>query len=104
VPALSLLRSDGRCSRRRSATAADPDDPADLRGGRRAPRRFIDWQTLFDFADGRSRPNKRIDSTLSTVLFELMGQPPDMATSLATRILLRDLTMKMPSGQRVAKA
>ncbi len=44
--------------------AADPDDPADLRGGRRAPRRFIDWQTFFDFGDGRVRPNKRIDTKL----------------------------------------
>ena len=44
--------------------AADPDDPADLRGGRRAPRRFIDWRTFFDFGDGRVRPNKRIDTKL----------------------------------------
>ena len=84
--------------------AADPNDPADLRGGRRAPRRFIDWQTFFDFGDGRVRPNKKIDTKLSTPLFELMGQPPGEATSLATRNLLRNLTMKVPSGQRVAKA
>ena len=84
--------------------ATDPADPADLRGGRRAPRRFIDWQTFFDFGDGRSRPNKKIDTTLSTVLFELLGQPPATATSLATRNLLRSLTMKVPSGQRVARA
>jgi Animal haem peroxidase len=85
-------------------TAVDPDDPADLRGGRRAPRRFIDWQTFFDFGDGRVRPNKKIDTTLSTVLFNLMGQPPDTPTSLATRNLLRGLTMSVPSGQRVARA
>jgi Animal haem peroxidase len=84
--------------------AADPDDPADLRGGRRAPRRFIDWQTFFDFGDGRVRRNKKIDTTLSTPLFDLMGQPPGEPTSLATRNLLRNLTMKVPSGQRVAKA
>jgi hypothetical protein len=84
--------------------ATDPDDPADLRGGRRAPRRFIDWQTFFDFGDGRARRNKKIDTTLSSVLFELMGQPQDEPTSLATRNLLRNLTMKVPSGQRVAKA
>ena len=84
--------------------AADPDDPADLRGGRRAPRRFIDWQTFFDFGDGRSRPNKKIDTKLSTALFNLMGQPPAEPTSLATRNLLRGLTMKVASGQRVAKA
>jgi Animal haem peroxidase len=84
--------------------APDPDDPNDLRGGRRAARRFIDWQTFFDFGDSRARPNKRIDTTLSTPLFDLMGQPPGQATSLATRNLLRNLTMKVPSGQRVAKA
>jgi|SRR5215211_3604953 len=85
-------------------TAADSNDPADLRGGKRAPRRFIDWQTFFDFGDGRARRNKKIDTKLSTVLFELMGQPQDEPISLATRNLLRSLTMKVPSGQRVAKA
>ena len=84
--------------------ATDPSDPADLRGGKRAARRFIDWQTFFDFADGRVRRNKKIDTKLSTPLFNLMGQPPGDETSLATRNLLRNLTMKVPSGQRVAKA
>jgi len=84
--------------------AADPADPADLRGGVRAPRRFIDWQTFFDFGDGRVRRNKRIDTALSSVLFNLMGQPPGTPTSLASRNLLRALTMGVPSGQRVAKA
>jgi hypothetical protein len=84
--------------------AADPNDPADLRGGRRASRRFIDWQTFFDFGDGRVRRNKRIDTTLSTPLFDLMGQAQGEPVSLATRNLLRNLTMKVPSGQRVAKA
>ena len=85
-------------------SATDPDDPADLRGGRRAARRFIDWQTFFDFGDGRPRQNKRIDTKLSTVLFALMGQPQGEPNSLATRNLLRGLTMGVPSGQRVAKA
>jgi hypothetical protein len=84
--------------------AADPDDPADLRGGRRAPRRFIDWQTFFDFGDGRVRPNKRIDTKLSSVLFDLLGQPGGEPTALAVRNLLRNLTMGVPSGQRVARA
>jgi hypothetical protein len=84
--------------------ATDPSDPMDLRGGRRAPRRFVDWQTFFDFGDGRVRPNKKIDSKLSTVLFDLLGQPEGEPVSLATRNLLRNLTMKVPSGQRVAKA
>jgi hypothetical protein len=85
-------------------SAADPADPADLRGGRRAPRRFIDWQTFFDFGDGRVRHNKRIDTTLSTPLFELLGQPAGEPVSLATRNLLRNLVMEVPSGQRVAAA
>jgi hypothetical protein len=85
-------------------TAADGDDPPDLRGGCRAPRRFIDWQTFFDFGDGRARRNKKLDTKLSTVLFELMGQPSEEPTSLATRNLLRHLALKVPSGQRVAKA
>jgi hypothetical protein len=84
--------------------AVDPDDPADLRGGCRAARRFVDWQTFFDFGDGRSRPSKKIDTTLSSVLFNLGGQPPGAPTSLAVRNLLRNLTMKVPSGQRVARA
>jgi hypothetical protein len=41
---------------------------------------------------------------LSTVLFNLMGQPPATPTSLATRNLLRALAMQVPSGQRVARA
>jgi hypothetical protein len=85
-------------------SATDPDDPADLRGGRRALRRFIDWQTFFDFGDGLVRPNKKIDTKLSTVLFHLLGQPEGEPTTLATRNLLRNLTMEVPSGQRVARA
>jgi hypothetical protein len=81
-------------------------DPVDLRGGFRAPRRFVGWQTFFDFGDGEVRPNKRIDTTLSTPLFHLplqaitSGDPP---TSLATRNLLRELTWSVPSGQAVAR-
>jgi hypothetical protein len=53
------------------------------------------------------RPNKRIDTKLSTPLFDLplgaiaAGAPP---TSLAERNLLRHLTWKMPSGQAIATA
>ena len=53
----AILRHDLR-SRRRGPSA----DPADLRGGARAPRRFIGWQTFFDFGDGDVKPNKRIDT------------------------------------------
>jgi hypothetical protein len=81
-------------------------DPVDLRGGCRAPRRFVGWQTFFDFGDGEVRPNKRIDATLSTPLFDLplgaiaSGDPP---TSLASRNLLRHVTWSLPSGQAVAR-
>jgi hypothetical protein len=82
----------------------NPADPDDLRGGCRASRRFVDWQTFFDFGDGRARPNKLIDTTLSSILFHLMGQASGTPDSLATRNLVRALTMKVPSGQSVAKA
>jgi hypothetical protein len=82
-------------------------DPADLRGGARAPRRFIGWQTFFDFGDGEVKPNKLIDTKLSTPLFNLplaaipAGSPP---TSLPQRTLLRHLTWQLPSGQALAEA
>jgi hypothetical protein len=91
-------------------TPSSPADPDDLSGGCRAPRRFVDWPTFFDFGDGNVRPNKKIDTTLSTALFRLPGSVvpnPDPKTnpaSLAQRNLLRHLTFSLPSGQRVAKA
>src|SRR5882672_624745 len=81
-------------------------DPVDLRGGARAPRRFIGWQTFFDFGDGNVKPNKLIDARLSTPLFNLpLGaiashQPP---TSLPQRNLLRQVTWSLPSGQSIAR-
>lgn len=89
---------------------SDPNDPEDLTGGHRAPRRFIDWPTFFDFGDGQVRPNKKIDSVLSTALFKLPGSvvanpdPKTNPSSLAQRNLLRHLTFSLPSGQRVASA
>jgi hypothetical protein len=83
-------------------------DPVDLRGNARAPRRFIGWQTFFDFGGAFStdaRPNKRIDTKISTPLFQLplevipSGTPP---VSLMQRNLLRCLTWMLPSGQRIA--
>ncbi|MBL8553715.1 MAG: hypothetical protein JNL41_05515 [Phenylobacterium sp.] len=91
-------------------TPSDPLDPDDLSGGCRAPRRFIDWPTFFDFGDGSVRQNKKIDATLSSALFKLPGSVvgnPNATTnpaSLAQRNLLRHLTFSLPSGQRVAKA
>ena len=81
-------------------------DPVDLRGGAEAPRRFVGWQTFFDFGDGEVKPNKRIDTKLSTPLFNLplaaipAGTPP---TSLPQRNLLRHLTWSLPSGQEIAR-
>jgi hypothetical protein len=86
-----------------AAFAASPD-PDDLRGGKRAKRRFIDWQTFFDFGDGKVKPNKLIDTKLSSVLFDLLGIPGDEPQSLAQRNLLRSLALGVPSGQRVARA
>ncbi len=76
----------------------------DMRGGFRAPNRFIDWQTFFDFGDGRARNNKQIDTKLSSVLFDLPGIPAGGPQSLAQLNLLRHLTFSLPSGQRVAGA
>jgi hypothetical protein len=92
-------------------------DPVDLRGGARAPRRFIGWQTFFNFgaiprpSGGGTlgedvRPNKLIDARISTPLFNLplatiaSHQPP---TSLPQRNLLRQVTWSMPSGQSIAR-
>jgi hypothetical protein len=82
-------------------------DPVDLRGGARAPRRFIGWQTFFDFGDGEVKPNKRIDTKISTPLFDLpLGAiaSHDPPQALPQRTLLRQLTWSLPSGQDVAKA
>ena len=38
------------------------------------------------------------------MLFHLLGQATNEPDTLATRNLIRNLTMKVPSGQRVAKA
>ena len=84
-------------------------DPDDLAGGARAQRRFIGWQTFFDFGDGQMRPNKRIDTKLSTPLFQLpvptiAGFTLGSSTSLPQRNLLRHLTWGLPSGQSIAQA
>lgn len=91
---------------------ADPNDPDpnDLRGGKRAPRRFVDWQTFFNFGDGNARPNKKIDSKLSSVLMLLPGArgpapglPSDGVQSLASRNLIRHVNFGIPSGQAIAR-
>lgn len=88
----------------------DATDPEDLRGGKRAPRRFVDWQTFFDFGDGNVRPNKRIDTHLSSVLMNLPGArapspglPFDSLQSLPARTLTRHVNFGLPSGQAIAR-
>ncbi|HSF06534.1 MAG TPA: peroxidase family protein [Methylomirabilota bacterium] len=93
-------------------------DPVDLRGGARARRRFIGWQTFFDFgpqftdAPGNPnpaiRPNKQVDATISTPLFHLpiqaiAGGTPGDIISLPQRNLLRGVTWSLPSGQSIAR-
>lgn len=84
-------------------------DPVDLRGGARAARRFIGWQTFFNFGgvySGDVRPNKLLDTKISTPLFHLplgaiaSGMPP---VSLMQRNLMRHLTWQVPSGQAIAR-
>jgi len=84
-------------------------DRADLLGGYPAPRRYIGWQTFFDLGDGQVKNNKKIDTTISSVLFTLPlpAIAPHTQTSptvLPQRNLLRQLTWSLPSGQAIARA
>ena len=90
----------------------DPNDsdPNDMRGGKRAPRRFVDWQTFFNFGDGNFRNNKQIDGKLSSVVMLLPGSrkpapglPADGVQSLASRNLMRHVNFGIPSGQAIAR-
>jgi hypothetical protein len=93
-------------------------DPVDLRGGARARRRFIGWQTFFDFGptftdpgstNPAVRPNKLIDTKISSPLFELPvgtiagGVSGNDPISLPSRNLLRQITWGMPAGQSLAR-
>ena len=84
-------------------------DRDDLLGGYPAARRYIGWQTFFDLGDGQVKNNKKIDTTISSVLFTLPipAIAPHTQTSptvLPQRNLLRQLTWGLPSGQAVARA
>jgi hypothetical protein len=80
-------------------------DGNDLTGGSSAPRRFIGWQTFFDFGDGEVKPNKKIDTHVSTPLFNLPPIAiPGGPSVLVQRTLLRHLTWQIPSGQQIARA
>jgi hypothetical protein len=86
--------------------AAGGPDPTDLRGACRAPRRFVGWQTFFDFGDGQVKPNKLIDTKISSPLMKLpLPVLPGHSgpSSLAQRNLLRHLTWQVPSGQAIAQ-
>lgn len=92
--------------------SVDPNDrdPNDLRGGKRAPRRFVDWQTFFRFDSSNFRFNKRIDTKLSSPLMQLPGSrgpspgmPSDGVQSLASRNLMRHVNFGIPSGQAIAR-
>jgi hypothetical protein len=84
-------------------------DRDDLLGGYPGSRRYIGWQTFFDFGDGQLKNNKKVDTTISSVLFTLPvpAIAPHTQTSptvLPQRNLLRQLTWSLPSGQDVAAA
>jgi hypothetical protein len=84
-------------------------DRDDLLGGYPAARRFVGWQTFFDFGDGQVKNNKKIDTTISSVLFTLpvpaiAPHTQKAPTVLPQRNLLRQLTWGLPSGQSVARA
>ena len=84
-------------------------DRDDLLGGYPAPRRYVGWQTFFDLGDGQVKNNKKIDTTISSVLFTLPvpAIAPHTQTSptvLPQRNLLRQLTWGLPSGQAIADA
>jgi hypothetical protein len=90
-------------------------DPVDLRGGGRRPRRFVGWETFFDFGllefNGSGpavKPNKIIDARISTPLFLLpvgtiAGFQDGQPISLPQRNLLRGVTWSLPSGQKIAR-
>lgn len=100
---------------------ANDGDPNDLRGGRRAPRRFVEWDIFFDFGtlevvpeNGQPvvRPvvkkNKRIDPFISTPMFDLpvgpgLPEPVEDVRTLAARNLERHLQHDVASGQAIAK-
>jgi hypothetical protein len=96
------------------ATAPDFSAPVsydrdDLLGGYPAPRRYVGWQTFFDLGDGQVKNNKKIDTTISSVMFTLPvpAIAPHTQTSptvLPQRNLLRQLTWGLPAGQDVAAA
>ena len=84
-------------------------DRGDLLGGFPAARRYAGWQTFFDLGDGQVKHNKKVDTTISSVLFTLpvpaiAPKTQQAPTVLPQRTLLRQLTWGLPSGQAIADA
>ncbi len=82
-------------------------DRDDLLGGFPAPRRYVGWQTFFDLGDGQVKNNKKVDTTISSVMFTLpvpaiAPHTQTAPTVLPQRNLLRQLTWGLPSGQAIA--
>jgi hypothetical protein len=82
-------------------------DRDDLLGGFPAARRYIGWQTFFDLGDGQVKNNKKVDTTISSVMFTLpvpaiAPHTQTAPTVLPQRNLLRQLTWGLPSGQAIA--
>ncbi|MDL5351937.1 peroxidase family protein [Microbacterium sp. zg-YB36] len=83
-------------------------DRDDMLGGYPAPRRYLGWQSFFDFGDGQVVHNRRITPKITSVLFTLPGPaiPGGLETEfsmLTQRDLLRVLTWALPPGQAVAR-
>jgi hypothetical protein len=86
-------------------------DPADMRGGKPAARRFVDWQGFFNVnSNVTPARNKKIDTKISTPLMKLpgatgpvVGLPSDGVQSLPSRNLIRHVNFGLPSGQAIAK-
>ena len=104
-------RSSRLCSTRTSRTSQTPSATTATTSSAAipAPRRYVGWQTFFDLGDGNVKNNKKIDTTISSVLFTLPvpAIAPHTQTSptvLPQRNLLRQLTWGLPSGQAVARA
>ena len=60
-------------------------DPTDLRGGVRAPRRFVGWQTFFDFGDGNDAAEQaaRHDAVDAAVPAAVLGDRQRRRTAVA---------------------
>ena len=86
---------------------ANTFDRGDMLGGYPAARRYLGWQSFYDFGDGQVLQNRRIDPKITSVLFTLPipaipGSELEF-TVLPQRDLLRVLTWALPPGQAVAR-